>query len=65
MGGVQTEPRLPRRQRRRSSTATEIVEALRLLAHACSDDMIAGVLSRNDFRTGRVTSPRFYQNALF
>jgi DNA invertase Pin-like site-specific DNA recombinase len=69
MGGVHTELRLPRRRRgRRNSTATEIVEAVRLLAHACSDDVIAGVLNRNDLRTGhgnrwtreRVTSLRSY-----
>ena len=65
-GGVHTELRLPRRRRRRNSTATEIVEAVRLLAHACSDDVIAGVLNRHDLRTGhgnrwsreRVTSLR-------
>jgi DNA invertase Pin-like site-specific DNA recombinase len=69
MGGVHTELRLPRRRRgQRNSTAMEIVEAVRLLAHACSDDVIAGVLNRNDLRTGhgnrwtreRVTSLRSY-----
>jgi DNA invertase Pin-like site-specific DNA recombinase len=70
MGGVHTELRMPRRRRgrRRNSTATEIVEAVRLLAHACGDDVIAGVLNRNDLRTGhgnrwtreRVTSLRSY-----
>jgi hypothetical protein len=69
MGGVHTELRMPRRRRgRRNSTATEIVEAVRLLARACSDDVIAGVLNRNDLRTGhgnrwtreRVASLRSY-----
>ena len=67
MGGVHTELRLPRRRRgQRNSTAKEIVEAVRLLARLCSDDVIAGLLNRNDLRTGhgnrftreRVTSLR-------
>ena len=67
MGDVHTELRLPRRRRgQRNSTAKEIVEAVRLLARICSDDVIAGLLNRNDLRTGhgnrftreRVTSLR-------
>jgi Recombinase/Recombinase zinc beta ribbon domain len=67
MGGVHTELRLPRRRRgQRNSTAKEIVEAVRLLTRICSDDVIAGLLNRNDLRTGhgnrftreRVTSLR-------
>jgi DNA invertase Pin-like site-specific DNA recombinase len=70
MGGVHTELRLPRRRRgqRNSSTSMEIVEAVRVLARICTDDVIAGLLNRNDLRTGngnrwtreRVTSLRSY-----
>jgi DNA invertase Pin-like site-specific DNA recombinase len=69
-GGVHTELRVPRRRRgqQRKSTAPEIVEAVRMLACKCTDDVIAGVLTRNDLRTGngnrwtreRVTSLRNY-----
>lgn len=69
-GGVHTELRLPRRRRGQSSahTSKEIVNAVRVLAHICSDDVIAGVLNRNGLRTGRgnrwtrerVTSLRSY-----
>jgi DNA invertase Pin-like site-specific DNA recombinase len=67
MGGVHTELRLPRRRRgQRISTAPGIVEAVRTLVRVCSDDVIAGLLNRNDLRTGhgnrwtreRVTSLR-------
>ena len=67
MGGIHTELRLPRRRRgQRNSTAPETMEAVRILARVCSDDMIAGLLNRNDLRTGhgnrwtreRVTSLR-------
>jgi hypothetical protein len=69
MGGVHTELRLPRRRRgQRNGTSKEIVEAVRELVRICSDDLIAGVLNRNDLRTGngnrwtreRVTSLRSY-----
>jgi DNA invertase Pin-like site-specific DNA recombinase len=54
-GGVHTELRLPRRRRGHSAghTSKEIVEAVRILAHTCSDDMIAGILTRNRLATGR------------
>lgn len=53
-GGAHTEMRLPRRRRgQRNSTAPEIVEAVRVLVRACSDDVIAGLLNRNDLRTGQ------------
>jgi len=67
MGGVHTELRLPRRRRgQRNSTSEAIVEAVRGLVHICSDELIAGLLNRNDLRTGhgnrwtreRVTSLR-------
>ncbi|SRR6266436_6209314 len=46
--------RVPRRRRgqQRKSTAPEIIEAVRMLACKCTDDVIAGVLTRNDLRTG-------------
>lgn len=53
-GGVHTELRLPRRRRGQCThTATEIVEAVRVLVRVCSDDLIAGVLNRHGLRTGR------------
>jgi hypothetical protein len=54
-GGVHTELRLPRRRRGHSAghTSKEIVEAVRILALICSDDMIAGILNRNRLATGR------------
>jgi hypothetical protein len=54
-GGVHTELRLPRRRRGHSTghTSKEIVEATRILAHICSDDMIAATLNRNRLATGR------------
>ena len=67
MGGIHTELRLPHRRRgQRNSTAPETMEAVRILARVCSDDVIAGLLNRNDLRTGhgnrwtreRVTSLR-------
>jgi hypothetical protein len=51
-GGVHTELHVRRRRRgQRKSTALEIVEAVRMLACKCTDDMIAGILTRNDLRT--------------
>jgi DNA invertase Pin-like site-specific DNA recombinase len=54
-GGVHTELRLPRRRRGQNSSQTskELVEAVRVLAHICSDDLLAGILNRNGLRTGR------------
>ncbi len=54
-GGVHTELRLPRLRRGQNSchTPKEIVEAVRVLAHACSDVVIAGALNRNRLPTGR------------
>ena len=69
MGGVHTELRLPRRRRgQRNGTSKEIVEAVWELVRICSDDLIAGLLNRNNRRTGngnrwtreRVTSFRSY-----
>ena len=68
-GGVHTEIRIPRRRRGYSRTYTpkEIVDAVRVLARICSDDTIAGALSRSGLVTGmgnrwtreRVTSLRW------
>ena len=67
-GGVHTEMRIPRRRRgySRAHTLPEIVDAVRVLVHICSDDTIAGALSRSGLVTGmgnrwtreRVTSLR-------
>jgi len=67
-GGVHTELRLPRRRRgySRAHTPREIVDAVRALVRICSDDTIAGALSRSGLVTGmknrwtreRVTSLR-------
>jgi DNA invertase Pin-like site-specific DNA recombinase len=54
-GEVHTELRLPRRRRGQSSghTSKEIIDAVRVLAHTCTDDIIAGILNRNRLVTGR------------
>jgi len=53
-GGVHTELRLPRRRRGCcKATSKDVVQAVRLLARTCSDDVIAGFLNRNGLRTGR------------
>jgi hypothetical protein len=67
-GGVHTEVRIPRRRRgySRAHTPPEIVDAVRVLVRICSDDTIAGALSRSGLVTGmgnrwtreRVTSLR-------
>jgi hypothetical protein len=67
-GGVHTELRIPRRRRgySRAHTPQEIVDAVRVLVRICSDDTIAGALSRSGLVTGmgnrwtreRVTSLR-------
>lgn len=53
-GGVHTELRMPRRRRghSRAHTPKEIVEAVHVLTRICSDDMIAGTLTRNGLLTG-------------
>jgi hypothetical protein len=53
-GGVHTELRMPRRRRghSRAHTPKEVVEAVRILTRICSDDMIAGTLTRNGLLTG-------------
>src|SRR6185436_17351984 len=52
-GGVHTEFRVPRRRRgySRAHTPKETVDAVRVLVRICSDDTIAGALTRS----GRVT----------
>jgi DNA invertase Pin-like site-specific DNA recombinase len=54
-GGVHTELRLPRRRRGQNSTQTsnDIIEAVRMLARICPDDLLASVLNRNGLLTGR------------
>jgi DNA invertase Pin-like site-specific DNA recombinase len=54
-GGIHTELRLPRRRRGQNGahTSHEIVEAVQVLARVCSDDTIAGTLTRNGLLTGR------------
>jgi DNA invertase Pin-like site-specific DNA recombinase len=71
-GGVHTELRIPRRRRgySRAHTPHEIVDAVRVLVRICSDDTIAGALSRSGLRTGmgnrwtreRVTSLRSHHS---
>ena len=67
-GGVHTELRIPRRRRgySRAHTPPEIVDTVRVLVRICSDETIAGVLTRSGLVTGmgnrwtreRVTSLR-------
>ena len=54
-GGVHTELQLRRRRRGQNSAQNpkDVVEAVRILARVCSDEVIAGVLTRNGLRTGR------------
>jgi DNA invertase Pin-like site-specific DNA recombinase len=54
-GGIHTELQLRRRRRGQNSAQTpkDLVKAVRTLAHVCSDEMIAGILTRNSLRTGR------------
>ncbi|MFL6452127.1 MAG: recombinase family protein [Bryobacteraceae bacterium] len=54
-GGIHTELHVRRRRRgqNRAQTPKDVVEAVRMLARVCSDEMIAGVLTRNGLRTGR------------
>jgi hypothetical protein len=53
-GGVHTELRIPRRRRgySRAHTPQEIVDAVRVLVRICSDDVIAGALTRSGLVTG-------------
>jgi hypothetical protein len=52
-GGAHTELCLPRRHRGQHSCQTpkEVVDAVRSLAHTCTDEVIAGALNRNDLLT--------------
>ena len=53
-GGVHTELRLPRRRRGAGgNTSKDVVEAVRILAHICTDKVIAGSLNRSGLLTGR------------
>jgi hypothetical protein len=54
-GGVDTELRLPRRRRGQNSSqaSTETIEAVRVLARICSNDLLASTLNRNGLLTGR------------
>ena len=54
-GGVHTELQLRRRRRGQNSAQNpkDVVETVRILARVCSDEVIAGVLTRNGLRTGR------------
>ena len=53
VGGAHTEHRLPRcRRGQRTSTPTDVVDAVRTLALIARDDGIAGVLNRNGLKTG-------------
>ena len=53
-GGVHTELRIPRRRRgySRAHTPSEIVDAVRVPVRICSDETIAGALSRSGLLTG-------------
>ena len=69
-GGVHTELRVARLRRgqNRAQNPQETVEAVRVLARICSDELIAGILTRNGLLTGKgnrwthqaVTSLRSY-----
>lgn len=53
-GGVHTELRVPRRRRGScQATSKDVLQAVRVLARICSDDVIAGFLNRNGLRTGK------------
>src|ERR1700758_3208266 len=54
-GGIHTELHVRRRRRGQNSAQTpkDVVEAVRILARVCSDELIAGILTRNGLRTGR------------
>jgi DNA invertase Pin-like site-specific DNA recombinase len=71
-GGIHTELRLRHRHRGQNSaqTSKDVVEAVRVLARVCPDELIAGALTRSGLRTGRgnrwtkerVTSLRTYNS---
>ena len=54
-GGVHTEVQLPHRRagQRRHDVPKDVVEAVRVLSRLCSDEKIAGWLTRNGIRTGK------------
>jgi DNA invertase Pin-like site-specific DNA recombinase len=54
-GGVHSELRVPRRRRGQNSRQSppELIDAVRVLANICSDDLIAGALTRSGLLTGR------------
>jgi hypothetical protein len=53
VGGVHSETRLSKRRRgQRNSTSANIIEAVRQLVLIATDDLIAGLLNRNGFKTG-------------
>jgi hypothetical protein len=70
-GGLHSELRLPRRRRGQNSSQSsqDTLDAVKVLAHIYSDDMIASALNRSGLRTGRgnrwtrerVTSLRTHQ----
>jgi hypothetical protein len=59
-GGIHTELRLPRRRRGHNSshTSKDIIEAVRVLARICSDDLLASTLNRNGLLTGHSRVPQ-------
>jgi DNA invertase Pin-like site-specific DNA recombinase len=54
-GGMHSELRVPRRRRGQCATHTskDVVDAVRVLARICPDDLLANVLNRNGRLTGR------------
>jgi DNA invertase Pin-like site-specific DNA recombinase len=52
-GGVHTELRVPHRKRGQTTwqTPKDVVDAVRSLARVCGDELIAGVLNKNGYRT--------------
>jgi len=53
VGGTHSELRLPKRRRgQRNSTSADIIQAVRQLVLIAGDDLIAGLLNRNGFKTG-------------
>ena len=53
VGGTHSELRLPKRRRgQRNSTSADIIQAVRQLVLTAGDDLIAGLLNRNGFKTG-------------
>jgi hypothetical protein len=73
VGGVHSEIRLPKRRRgQRNSTSADVIATVRQLALIARDDLIAGILNRNDLKTGygnrwtreRVTSLRSHHRSM-